>query len=281
VGAVLALADGRLIHGDVEVHRRASGWAGHHHARDPAYAGVWRGIAEALGFAANARPFGLLADAVAWPEAARVASERGPVALAGLLLGTAGLLGAASLPEAHHWRALQREQGARPALRRASWDRRQQRAANAPAGRCRGLAELAARWAGRARAAPHQGLAEQVLEAVQAAAAAPYASLWQLGHAPPWVGRGRAQVIAINVLLPFAAAAGLGPAAEGLFERLPGEPSNRVLRYMAAQLGGPAVRFRGACQQQGLLHLFKQTCASRRCEHCPARGTGALIELPP
>ena len=80
--------------------------------------------------------------------------------------------------------------------------------------------------------------------------------LWRFVRASPWVGRGRAQVIAVNVLLPFAAAAGVVEAAE-LFERLPGEPTNRVVRYMAELLGGPDVRFRGACQQQGLLHLFK------------------------
>jgi hypothetical protein len=80
-------------------------------------------------------------------------------------------------------------------------------------------------------------------------------------------------VIVVNVLLPFASAAGLAEAA-ALFERLPGEPANRIVRYMAGQLGGPEqlVRFRGACQQQGLLHLFKLTCAARVCERCPAYG---------
>src|SRR5947209_9949178 len=37
VGAVLAERDGTLVRGDVEVHVRASSWAGHHHAQDPAY----------------------------------------------------------------------------------------------------------------------------------------------------------------------------------------------------------------------------------------------------
>jgi hypothetical protein len=112
-----------------------------------------------------------------------------------------------------------------------------------------------------------------VLEAVAQAALPrrpPKAALWRLVAASPWIGRGRAQVVAINVLLPFSAAAGVAEAFS-LFERYPGEPSNRVLRYMAAQLGGPAVRFRGACLQQGLLHLFKLTCAARVCERCPAR----------
>jgi hypothetical protein len=39
-GAVIARPDGALLRGDVEVHRRASGWAQHGHARDPAYANV-------------------------------------------------------------------------------------------------------------------------------------------------------------------------------------------------------------------------------------------------
>jgi hypothetical protein len=94
--------------------------------------------------------------------------------------------------------------------------------------------------------------------------------VWPLVRASPWIGRGRAQVVAINVLLPFAAAAGVGEAT-GVFGRLAGEPGNRVLRYMAEQLGAPGVRFRGACLQQGLLQLFSATCAARRCERCPAQ----------
>jgi hypothetical protein len=223
---------------------------------------VWRGVCEALGYRRNTQPFGQLADAVPWPQAAAVVAERGPVGLAGLLLGTAGLLSAATLPEAHAWRALQRGLGARPALRRSSWDRAQLRAGNAPEQRCRGLAELAARWNG----AP----AEYIVQRVADAARARWPRLWRATLASPWIGRGRAQVIAINVLLPFAAASGLADA-EALFVRLPGEPGNRVVRYMAAQLGGPDVRFRGACLQQGLLHLFRFTCAARVCERCPAR----------
>ena len=265
-GALLALEDGRLLRGDIELHRRARDWVEHRHAADPAYAQVvlhvvlvldaptldasgqpiatlvlapergpprtrraaraadcacrqprsatsggrmatrragleaavsmpracarrrrcsrssktpaasafgrgrhasrrdltavdadqvvWRGVAEALGYTRNTAAFGQLADAVPWAEAARVVVERGPVGLAGLLLGTAGLLDQATLPEAHAWRALQRQRGLRPALQRASWDRRELRAANAPAQRCRGLAELAARWAHRAMCRP-------------------------------------------------------------------------------------------------------------------------------
>jgi len=245
---------------------------------------LWRGIAEALGYSRNVRPFGLLADAVPWLEAATVVEERGPVGLAGLLLGAAGLRRATTIPEAHAWVALQRKRGWRPALGSGAWDHRARRAANAPAQRCRGLAELAARWASWRTSGPaarrwsSSVLAEQALEAVEGASRARRPRLWPFACASPWIGRGRAQAIAINVLVPFAAAAGVAEAA-ALFERLPGEPSNRVVRYMAEQLGAPAVRFRGACQQQGLLHLFKLTCAARICERCPARRAGAWAAL--
>jgi hypothetical protein len=346
MGAVLAQTDGTLLRGDVEVHLRASSWAAHHHAADPAYVNVvlhvvqtadmlaldgqgghvptvqlelapgrrrlpslervpclrqassvlqvveaagrerfqarvarfegdlsavepdqvvWRGVAEALGYRRNARPFGQLAEAVPWSQAAAVALDRGPVGLAGLLLGTAGLLAEATLPEAHAWRALQRSQGVRPQLRAGSWERGQVRAGNRPAPRCRGLAELAAGW--------RRGPSEQVLETVARAAGMRRPRLWPLARAAPWIGPGRAQVIAVNVLLPFAAAAGVAEAA-GVFERLAGEPTNRVVRYMASQLGsaGAGIRFRGAWHQQGLLQLFQMTCAARACERCPARG---------
>jgi hypothetical protein len=365
LGAVLAQSDGTLVRGDIEVHRRASSWAGHRHARDPAYRQVvlhvvqvadtlaldargehlptvalepergppprlvrgpcvraapavqgiveaagrerfraraarfegdltavvadqvlWRGVCEALGFKRNTRPFGQLAEAVPWSQAALVVVDRGPVGLAGLLLGAAGLLAEATLPEAHAWRALQRQLGVRAALPASSWDRRQLRAANAPEWRCRGLAELAAHWVAASREASAtraSGPADYVLDAVRVAAQARRPSLWRLVRASPWIGRGRAQVIVVNVVLPFAAAAGVAEAG-ALFERFPGEPSNRVVRYMAEQLGAPAVRFRGACHQQGLLQLFKLTCAGRICERCPARlspeaGAGATTAL--
>jgi Protein of unknown function (DUF2851) len=372
-GALLALGDGTLVRGDVEVHRYASGWADHGHAADPAYRSVvlhvvgrddapshdgagrrlrtlelaagplgrapaderagllhpclrspaavlavveaagrarlalkaerlaralrrgqadqvlWRAVAEALGYTHNAAAFGRLAEAVPWARAARVAGERGESGVVALLLGSAGLLEAATLAEAHAWRALERSAlgAGRPALSAGEWRLAGVRAANQPARRIRGLAALAMRW--QPAAAAGRGPAASVLDAVDRAArqrgrGRPW--LWELVAAPPWIGRGRAQVIVVNVLLPLALAAGVADAA-ALYARLPGEPPNRVTRYMAAQLAGmiqPAdrgvgvgalaagdTRFRGACRQQGLLHLFETTCRARRCEACAAR----------
>src|SRR5262249_24415276 len=61
---------------------------------------LWRGVGEALGFQRNTRSFGQLGEAVPWAEAARAAGERGPLGLAGLLLGAGGLLAEATLAEA-------------------------------------------------------------------------------------------------------------------------------------------------------------------------------------
>jgi hypothetical protein len=230
---------------------------------------VWRGLAEALGYARNTTAFGRLADAVPWPEAARVVVERGPLGVSALLLGTAGLLGDAAPEEQQAWSELERQFGARPALSPDVWDRTMVRPGNDPARRCRGLAHLAARWASQG---PDASPAELALGAVRAAAAARRPRLWQFALVDPWIGRGRAQGVAVNVLLPFACAAG-SPEAATLFERLPGEPANRAVRYMAAQLAAPGLRFRTACQQQGLLHLFKTACADRLCERCPAART--------
>src|SRR5207302_11275173 len=132
-------------------------------------------------FQRNGRPFGELAEAVPWAEAAQTVTERGPVGLAGLLLGTAGLLLEATLPEAHAWRALQRQRGLRQVLQSNAWDRRQVRLGAQPARRCRGLAELASRYTSCKR----EGLAEQILALVRTAAEARRPVLWRFARTPP------------------------------------------------------------------------------------------------
>jgi hypothetical protein len=114
------------------------------------------------------------------------------------------------------------------------------------------------------------GLVELIVERVRQAVGAKRPRLWDLCAASPWIGRGRAQVMVVNVLLPLAHTLG-AEDVDALFTRLPGEPSNRVSRYMADLLGEPGQRFGSAQQQQGLLQLFDATCASRWCERCDAR----------
>ncbi len=379
-GAVLSLPSGELLRGDVEVHRRASGWISHGHAHDTAYGHVvlhvvgradsptfdntgrrvrtlelraspaahdpappirpcvrgppaevaiaqaaqqrllrkadrfrqqlaraspdqvlWRGVAEALGYTHNSAAMGCVADALPWTRAWTVLGERGPVELTALLLGSAGLLPAATLAEAHAWRRFERD-GVRPALDVWAWRLAAVRSANHPVPRLRGLAALAIQWHTRLAACasgpvapnvgpvagggdggrhelaedglvltvPPGGLAALMVARVRQAAEAKRPRLSDLVAASPWIGRGRAQVIVVNVLLPLARALGV-EGVDALFARLPGEPSNRVSRYMADLLAEPGQRFASAQQQQGLLQLFDATCASRWCERCDAR----------
>ena len=55
--------------------------------------------------------------------------------------------------------------------------------------------------------------------------------------------------------------------------RYPSGPPNRVVREMAVQVGGtegPRLA-RGACRQQGLIHLYRHWCDARDCSHCSTR----------
>ena len=144
------------------------------------------------------------------------------------------------------------------------WEAAAVRPANPPAVRCRGLAALALRFT----SAAGRTLAESLLEAVAGALRVPGMPLWPLLLARPWIGRGRALAVVVNVVLPFAAAAGLEGAVDR-YVRGPGEPPNRVTRYMAVQLGASGAWARTACGRQGLLQVFKSFCAKRLCQDCP------------
>lgn len=106
----------------------------------------------------------------------------------------------------------------------------------------------------------------------------------------PWlIGAGRAGEVAVNVLLPFAYALGqaasdraLSARALGLYRRYPSGPPNRVVREMAVQVGGAAgpKLARGACRQQGLIHLYKHWCDTRDCARCTAGGSTVSANEP-
>jgi len=89
------------------------------------------------------------------------------------------------------------------------------------------------------------------------------------------LGRGRAREIIINVLLPFAFAWGefvgkyeLRDSAYALYQQYPGLQENQLTHHMKTQF----MKFTGfalsACQQQGLIHIFKMYCRYRNCTEC-------------
>lgn len=88
------------------------------------------------------------------------------------------------------------------------------------------------------------------------------------------LGTARADILICNVVLPFAMGVALiehdtvlAEQAQMLYTEHPGLSSNRITRAMCDQLQltrEPG----GACEQQGLQHIYQQTCREKRCELC-------------
>lgn len=84
----------------------------------------------------------------------------------------------------------------------------------------------------------------------------------------------RTDILICNIVLPFAAAVALLERHDVLVERAkalylqhPGLPSNRVTRMMCTQLR-LSVEPHGTCRQQGLQHIYRQTCREKNCDIC-------------
>lgn len=89
------------------------------------------------------------------------------------------------------------------------------------------------------------------------------------------VSRGRAAILAINVVLPGAAAwaarhddPALAEHARAVYAACGGLPSNQITREMARQLG-LARQPSGACAQQGAQQVWARWCREKRCAECP------------
>jgi hypothetical protein len=233
----------------------------------------------------------------------RAASRQGAVALQALLLGTAGLLpsqrGRAAVGEPAALEAAWQTQRAAVAtsLAAADWRFYGVRPASYPPRRLAGLACLLARGtpdrlvadAARAlRTQPPRPAARALAAALLVPAQAGYwGDHWDFDRPMPAWGEGRAQpallgpdlaaAVVVNVLLPLLAAWGevlddraLVAAARLCYQQHPPTADNERLRHMRRQLLGGADRATTgtACRQQGLLHVYEQTCGWRRCTAC-------------
>lgn len=96
------------------------------------------------------------------------------------------------------------------------------------------------------------------------------------------VSQGRADIVAVNVALPFAAAlaaitgdSALASRARAVYQAWPGLPSNQIVREMARTLGLARLP-RGALAQQGLHHLWQSACREKRCDRCPCNCSNLL-----
>ncbi len=90
------------------------------------------------------------------------------------------------------------------------------------------------------------------------------------------IGSQRASEIGINVVLPFAYAQaeqnGDGETAEAVlsvYKSAAKTSENHISNQMYEQFGLSNVNLKTACQQQGLLHIYKEKCQDLRCVDCP------------
>ncbi|MBM4445753.1 MAG: DUF2851 family protein [Chloroflexi bacterium] len=253
---------------------------------------LFRGIARALGYAQNAEPCEELANrlSLSFLERAEPESDTSRQAL---ILGTAGLLPSQrkrSIEDMETdkleriWRSLVITQ----TMKKDDWCFFRVRPDNFPTRRLVALSYLLARY--------HQtGLLRGILELAKKAPQGTehgwlinglvidgqgyWRNHFDFGIAQKRssaiIGREKASEIVINTILPFACAWGelnselkLKKKAAEIYRRYPSPADNELTRHMKQQLLlKPDARL-SACQQQGLIHIFKTYCRLRNCAEC-------------
>ncbi|MBX5491558.1 MAG: DUF2851 family protein [Chloroflexi bacterium] len=253
------------------------------------------GLVEAMGYGVNREPARALAARLPAYAPLRALVRRCAESPAqgwqALLLGLAGLLPAQrgqapARPVERRWEALWPRLAAvvgAPALAAAAWRTAGLRPVSHPARRLEGLGvllgerPLEALLGDAARALlvepPRRAARTLAQSLVVPAPRAP-------APAPALLGPDRAADIVVNVLLPLLAAWGeslahapLAAAARACYLAHPPLSDNERLRHMRRQVLGRDDRalLATACRQQGLLHIYAQTCAWRRCSVCLVR----------
>jgi hypothetical protein len=267
---------------------------------------LYRGALRAMGYTANTGGFEQLGQALPLATLRAVAAGLPGSArlhhLQAALLGVAGLLPSQrGMAVSEGWPDLLEAAWASQAdalpspLAVGTWRTWRVRPENVPVRRMAGISHLVSTWSAGDpldRLLGDLAVAEQstnpTLLATRWQARAEDDGFWTTHHdfgrtlpAPqPWlVGAGRAGEVVVNVLLPFSYALGqatsdtcLSERALTLYRRYPSGPPNRVVREMALQVGGadgPKLA-KGACRQQGLIHLYRHWCDSRDCARCAA-----------
>ena len=220
---------------------------------------VYAALLEGLGYAANRRPFRLLAGAVPYAHLAALRGEPAAtrlLAVKALLLHGAGMLDSAPPGDRPAISSLLRRLPLRRPVRKSEWTTSGARPANHPARRTLGAAHI---LDGLLDAGP----AESIAGPVRRGDARGLSSMLE---ARPFVGGGRARELAANVALPFAHAYArtrgdgeMEAASLEMFGRLPTLQENAVTREMRRLLAdaGKSIRPGGARRQQGLVHLYK------------------------
>ena len=230
---------------------------------------LYASLMEGLGYAANRRPFRLLAETVPYPRLAALRGEPPAtrlLAVRALLLHGAGMLDRAPPEDLPAITALLRRLPLRRPVRGGEWTTSGVRPANHPARRILGATRILDRLM-------DLGPAESIAVPIRRDDARGLSSMLE---ARPFVGKGRASEIAVNVALPFAHAMAkargdgeLESASLEMFGRLPALQENSVTREMRRILvgAGKGIGPGGARRQQGLVHLYKGMTRRTMHEH--------------
>lgn len=259
---------------------------------------LYKGIARALGYSMNCRPFEKLADMLPL-KLLRERSGQSIIAGQALLFGVAGLLpsqrqgkqkcveddGFAGMLEMH-WNRLK---GGMHTLCETDWRFEGVMPANYPTRRLAGLGYLLCRHEKRGLPAAFSAMLSDITlkgkdialeQGIMVYDDHYWALRYDFGlfgkYNSALIGQGKAAEIAINIILPFFMAYGglngmrrLKAGAEDRYRRYPASPGNELTRYMEQMLGLEAQRKTSACRQQGLLHIYHSYCRLKQCWSCP------------
>ncbi|MBI2852938.1 MAG: DUF2851 family protein [Chloroflexi bacterium] len=240
---------------------------------------LYEGIMEALGYVKNVTPFLELAQRLPLKTLEGAAGSGGSTGLQKLLLMTAGLAPPPQYGEGDRKLEFRRERRAsifEPASR--EWYLCGVRPKNSPVRRLIALGHLIRRYGGeglvkaltgKVRDVPDKGGHRELEEAF-------IVSVPGIGRKrETLLGREKAAVIVINVLLPFSHALarftsqpGLGQKASDLYRAYPFRATNSIEKHMCRQLGVDRKLVNSARRQQGLLHIYKNLCSQGKCGEC-------------
>ncbi len=257
---------------------------------------IYRGIASALGYRENQAPMRALAEAMTLANIRNSGLDRRPALLEALILRNAGLLtelSASTDPEAYRlWRLLPNRTNT-PAMSRSQWHFARVRPANSPPRRLAALTHLINRHratrfcTGLLEPLYSDEVTETTLRALQKNLIVTLNGYWSLhsdfGRPLPrpcaLLGAERASAILANIILPFAHAIGwttgnlrLSRAALKTYDACPATGGNEITAYMSQMLSLPV---RTVCEEQGMIHLYRNWCREKWCPECPAASGSA------
>jgi len=256
---------------------------------------LFRGMMRALGYAKNTKPFEDLADRMPLNS---IESREGLATKQALLLGTAGLLPSqrwqgkfAREKEVQELEQIWQSAGKKvKTMKEGDWNFTHIYPNNSPVRRIVAQSYLLERYCqGKLLAgilqlvkeAPTPG-GHRVLENGLTVAGDGY---WRdhfdfdvrsKTKISALLGNSKAGEIIVNVILPFAFSWGelaneakLTENAIELYRNHPKLAENCITRHMKKQLGIEESLDFTACQQQGLIHVFRNYCREGRCSECP------------